>query len=220
MYMSLSDAWSWGTPLVHVPMENKEYTCTWWTPTYIEVVGYVVQWSGLWTQELTHRADTLIGDDIDGRVAGVSGGERRRISVGIGLVTDPSVIFLDEPTTGLDSDSALAVVKVLKRLAQRGCTVGSHLWAVATWRMTELGVSRSLVILQQGISAFVPIVLGTPSFCYSQLNCLPFLIFKHVQGFPYLLRKSLVPLCCKIYAPLEAQTYLKLHLLLSGGASW
>jgi ABC-type multidrug transport system ATPase subunit len=75
-------------------------------------------------QELTHKADTRIGEDIDGRVSGVSGGERRRVSVGIGLVTDPRVIFLDEPTTGLDSDSALSLVKVLKRLAQRGRTVG------------------------------------------------------------------------------------------------
>lgn len=74
------------------------------------------------TQELTHRADTLIGEDIDGRVSGVSGGERRRVSVGISLVTDPKVIFL-EPTTGLDSDFALALVKDLKRFAQRDCTV-------------------------------------------------------------------------------------------------
>eukprot|EP00884_Botryococcus_braunii_P006931 jgi/Botrbrau1/16239/Bobra.0066s0024.1 len=73
--------------------------------------------------ELKQKADTRIGEDIDGRVSGVSGGERRRVSVGIGLVTDPRVIFLDEPTTGLDSDSALTLVKVLKRLAQRGRTV-------------------------------------------------------------------------------------------------
>eukprot|EP00884_Botryococcus_braunii_P006929 jgi/Botrbrau1/16237/Bobra.0066s0023.1 len=73
--------------------------------------------------ELTHRANTLIGEDIDGTVSGVSGGERRRVSVGIGLVTDPTVIFLDEPTTGLDSDSALTLVRVLKQLAQRGRTV-------------------------------------------------------------------------------------------------
>ncbi len=75
---------------------------------------------------MKHKADTRIGEDIDGRVSGVSGGERRRVSVGIGLVTDPRVIFLDEPTTGLDSDSALTLVKVLKRLAQRGRTVSCH----------------------------------------------------------------------------------------------
>ena len=74
-------------------------------------------------QELQHRAHTLIGEDIDGTVASISGGERRRVSVGIGLVTDPRVMFLDEPTTGLDSDSALSLVTLLKRLATRGRTV-------------------------------------------------------------------------------------------------
>lgn len=79
----------------------------------------------MYLQELSHRADVRIGEDIDGTVSGVSGGERRRVSVGIALVTDPRVVFLDEPTTGLDSDSALTLVKVLKRLAEQGRTVGS-----------------------------------------------------------------------------------------------
>ena len=50
-------------------------------------------------------------------MAGISGGERRRVSVGISLVTDAHAIFLDEPTTGLDSESAESLVAVLARLA-------------------------------------------------------------------------------------------------------
>ena len=65
----------------------------------------------------------LLGEDIDGTVCSVSGGERRRVSIGIALVTDPAALFLDEPTTGLDSDSALSIVCLLKRLAARGRTV-------------------------------------------------------------------------------------------------
>ena len=68
-------------------------------------------------QELQHCKHTRIGEDVDGAVSGISGGERRRVSVGIGLVTDAHSIFLDEPTTGLDSDSAEALISLLSHLA-------------------------------------------------------------------------------------------------------
>ena len=44
---------------------------------------------------------------------GISGGERKRTSIGVELITNPSVIFLDEPTTGLDSETALNCIGVL-----------------------------------------------------------------------------------------------------------
>ncbi|KAL5565197.1 hypothetical protein UlMin_028361 [Ulmus minor] len=47
---------------------------------------------------------------------GISGGERRRVSIGVDLVHDPAVIFIDEPTSGLDSASALHVVSLLKAM--------------------------------------------------------------------------------------------------------
>lgn len=47
----------------------------------------------------------------------MSGGERRRVSIGVELIHDPGVIFLDEPTSGLDSTSALHVVEILSMLA-------------------------------------------------------------------------------------------------------
>ena len=61
--------------------------------------------------------NNMIGEDVDGAVSGISGGERRRVSVGIGLVTDARAIFLDEPTTGLDSDSAEQLIALLSHLA-------------------------------------------------------------------------------------------------------
>ena len=49
--------------------------------------------------KLTKCQNTKIGGPL---VKGVSGGERKRTSIGVELITDPSLIFLDEPTTGLD----------------------------------------------------------------------------------------------------------------------
>ena len=45
---------------------------------------------------------------------GISGGQRKRTSVGVELITDPSLLFLDEPTSGLDSFSAFNMVNLLK----------------------------------------------------------------------------------------------------------
>lgn len=50
---------------------------------------------------------------------GVSGGERKRTSIGVELITDPSLIFLDEPTTGLDSFTATSVMETLGDLARK-----------------------------------------------------------------------------------------------------
>ncbi|GFH32365.1 uncharacterized protein HaLaN_31574, partial [Haematococcus lacustris] len=54
---------------------------------------------------------------------GISGGQKRRVSLGIELIKDPSVIFLDEPTSGLDSEMALSVMEGLVRLARKDRTV-------------------------------------------------------------------------------------------------
>ncbi|KAK9127186.1 hypothetical protein Syun_015983 [Stephania yunnanensis] len=69
---------------------------------------------------LRAAARTVIGDEGH---RGVSGGERRRVSIGIDIIHDPIVLFLDEPTSGLDSTSAFMVVKVLQRIAQSGSIV-------------------------------------------------------------------------------------------------
>lgn len=71
---------------------------------------------------LSKVRNTMLGNDL---VRGISGGERKRVNIGTELVTDPSLLFLDEPTTGLDSFNALNVMSTLRHLASNGRTVVS-----------------------------------------------------------------------------------------------
>ncbi len=57
------------------------------------------------------------------RVATYSGGMRRRLDIAMSLIGDPPVIFLDEPTTGLDPESRLEVWRAVQELAEHGTTV-------------------------------------------------------------------------------------------------
>jgi ABC-2 type transport system ATP-binding protein len=57
------------------------------------------------------------------RVATYSGGMRRRLDIAMSLIGSPSVIFLDEPTTGLDPEARLEVWRAVKQLADSGTTV-------------------------------------------------------------------------------------------------
>ncbi|KAL5752175.1 hypothetical protein ACOSP7_022351 [Xanthoceras sorbifolium] len=70
---------------------------------------------------LEHVAMARVGDD---QVRGISGGERRRVSIGVDVIHDPRVLILDEPTSGLDSTSALQTIDMLKVMAEtRGRTI-------------------------------------------------------------------------------------------------
>ena len=69
---------------------------------------------------MSNVADILIGSALQKTL---SGGERKRTSIGVELITDPSLILLDEPTSGLDSFRALQIVQLLKKLALKGKTV-------------------------------------------------------------------------------------------------
>ncbi|MQM02983.1 hypothetical protein Taro_035757, partial [Colocasia esculenta] len=69
---------------------------------------------------LINCADSIVGD---AKVRGISGGEKKRLSVACELIASPSVIFADEPTTGLDAFQAEKVMETLQQLAQDGHTV-------------------------------------------------------------------------------------------------
>ena len=65
-------------------------------------------------------ADTLVGSEL---VKGISGGEKRRVTIAIQILTDPRVLLLDEPTSGLDAFTASSIMDVLQGLAQEGRTL-------------------------------------------------------------------------------------------------
>mmetsp|Transcript_15252 Transcript_15252/g.18569 ORF Transcript_15252/g.18569 Transcript_15252/m.18569 type:complete len:1068 (+) Transcript_15252:124-3327(+) len=70
---------------------------------------------------LSRVADSLVGDV---RTRGVSGGEKKRVNIGLELMAKPRILFLDEPTSGLDSSSADLVMKSLKALVtNQGVTI-------------------------------------------------------------------------------------------------
>lgn len=66
-----------------------------------------------------------VQDELIGNVSsrGISGGQRKRVNIGVELVADPTILFLDEPTSGLDSNNGMEVVKILKRISRVGLTV-------------------------------------------------------------------------------------------------
>uniref|UniRef100_A0A8C9V5T1 ATP binding cassette subfamily G member 2 (JR blood group) n=1 Tax=Scleropages formosus TaxID=113540 RepID=A0A8C9V5T1_SCLFO len=69
---------------------------------------------------LTKVADSKVGTQM---IRGISGGERKRTAIGMELIMEPSVLFLDEPTTGLDASTAHSVLLLLKRMASQGRTI-------------------------------------------------------------------------------------------------
>ncbi|KAK4437075.1 ABC transporter G family member 6 [Sesamum alatum] len=69
---------------------------------------------------LSSSRNTYIGDE---GTRGVSGGERRRVSIGVDIIHGPSLLFLDEPTSGLDSTSAHNVIEKVHNIARSGSTV-------------------------------------------------------------------------------------------------
>mmetsp|Transcript_18077 Transcript_18077/g.14753 ORF Transcript_18077/g.14753 Transcript_18077/m.14753 type:complete len:115 (-) Transcript_18077:3-347(-) len=70
--------------------------------------------------ELTKCKDNQVGDS---EKKGISGGERKRLSIALELNANVDVLVLDEPTSGLDTYSALLVMSILSNLAKKGMTV-------------------------------------------------------------------------------------------------
>ncbi|KAL8197892.1 hypothetical protein R6Q57_030128, partial [Mikania cordata] len=69
---------------------------------------------------LQHIRDSLVGT-VEKR--GISGGQRKRVNVGLEMVMEPSLLILDEPTSGLDSSSSQLLLKALRREAHEGVNV-------------------------------------------------------------------------------------------------
>jgi ABC-type multidrug transport system ATPase subunit len=89
------------------------------------------------------------------RVGSLSGGQRKRASIAVELLTRPAVFFLDEPTSGLDPATAREVLRLLRRLAEAGTTI-----VLTTHSPTDIDLCDRIVFLaRDGYLAFV----GTPA---------------------------------------------------------
>uniref|UniRef100_A0A671PSC5 ATP-binding cassette sub-family G member 2-like n=1 Tax=Sinocyclocheilus anshuiensis TaxID=1608454 RepID=A0A671PSC5_9TELE len=88
---------------------------------------------------LSKVADSRVGTQL---IRGVSGGERKRTSIGMELIFDPPVLFLDEPTTGLDASTANSVLMLLK--SGRTIILSIHQPRYSIYQLDEEQLSSSL----------------------------------------------------------------------------
>jgi ATP-binding cassette, subfamily G (WHITE), member 1 len=157
--------------------------------------------SVLTTLGLENKLNYLTGD--------LSGGERKRLSIAVELVDDPSILFLDEPTTGLDSLSSTHCIKLLKKLAHEGktiiCTIHTpsallfemfdHIYALAEGNCIYQGSVKNLVPFLSELDLICPEIYSPSDFLleiatndYGEQNHR--LIKKIKNGLNYLYRSS------------------------------
>lgn len=101
--------------------------------------------------DLVHVRNSPIGDES---TRGVSGGQRKRVNIGLELAACPLALFCDEPTSGLDSSASLAVVSAVKKVARStGMTVVMviHQPRVEIWNSLD----RVLILAPGGITAYL-----------------------------------------------------------------
>ncbi len=120
--------------------------------------------------EAARRGDDLLGrvglaDAADRRVGGYSGGMKRRLDLALALVHEPSILFLDEPTTGLDIQSRHALWGEVRRLAREGATIflTTQYLEEADVLADRVGIIHKGVIVAEGTPAVLKADIGRPS---------------------------------------------------------
>ena len=96
------------------------------TPT--ENLEFFGAWSGMQKQQIKTRSTELfeilgLADVRNKAVQKLSGGMKRRVNLAIGVIHDPEILFLDEPTVGVDVQTRLAIIDFLKELNKKGMTL-------------------------------------------------------------------------------------------------
>ncbi|KAI0149085.1 P-loop containing nucleoside triphosphate hydrolase protein [Pestalotiopsis sp. NC0098] len=151
---------------------------------------------------LKECADTRVGNS---QRRGLSGGEKRRTSIGVQLLANPSVLFLDEPTTGLDATSAHQLVKTLKSLAQKGRTIITtiHQPRSEIWDLFD-----NLIILSRGS----PVYSGPRTECESWFSDLGYKLPAFVNPAEFFVDNAAVD---NRTPELEEESTARVHMLKS-----
>lgn len=89
--------------------------------------------------------DTVIGNEL---ARGISGGERKRVSIGVEMMSNPRILFVDEPTSGLDGYQAFEVMKYLKHICQLEQIV--VITTIHQPRSSIFAMLDSLLLLREG----------------------------------------------------------------------
>ncbi len=97
-------------------------------------------------EAVRHAIDAVgLTGQVDVRVGSLSGGERKRASIAVELLTDPHVFFLDEPTSGLDPITSAELIDQLRQLADRSATV-----VFTTHSVEDLARCNRVVFMTRG----------------------------------------------------------------------
>lgn len=104
-------------------------------------------------------ADSLVGGVP--RLRGISGGERRRVTIGMELITDPSLVVLDEPLSGLDSFTALKLMHTLKGISSAGRLV---ILSVHQPTPKMLNLLDQVLLLAKGFQVYLGTPQGAPQY--------------------------------------------------------
>lgn len=121
---------------------------------------------------------------IDTFVDNLSGGQQKRLSIAMELVDNPTILFLDEPTTGLDSSSSTQCIRLLKKLAQEGktiiCTIHTpsallfemfdHLYTLAEGCCIYKGASKNVVPFLKELGLVCPETFNPADFLLEIAN--------------------------------------------------
>ncbi|PON45776.1 ABC transporter-like [Parasponia andersonii] len=118
----------------------------------------------LFKMGLVSCADSIVGD---AKVRGISGGEKKRLSLACELIASPSVVFADEPTTGLDAFQAEKVVENLRQLAEDGHTV---ICSIHQPRSSVYSKFDDIVLLTEGALVYAGPARDVPLAYFSKLG--------------------------------------------------
>ncbi len=131
--------------------------------TPLENLEFFGAWTGLGKKETTRRANELLevlglADVADEQVLKFSGGMKRRVNLAIGVIHKPRLLFLDEPTVGVDVQSRHAIINYLKELNANGTTLlyTSHQLKEAEELCESVAlIDKGTIVAQDGLDAIL-----------------------------------------------------------------